>query len=177
MYNITLGDELPKALQRTMKAIAPDTMRGILEDVGRVVGVAAESVVSDYPPPTGKPLPVYYTRTRKDGSSFKSKFKSARQQGKVMALIKEGKVPYKRTGQLGRSFTSGIQSVTNTDVTVSVGTNLGYAPYVIDRYRQSHYHAGNWQTLQSDVERGIPKIRTAGVNRFVSRVNDEIRKK
>ena len=177
MYEITLGDALPKAIERTMKALSPTTMRGILEQTGRVIGVTAESVVSDYPLPSGKPLEKFYTRTRADGSTYKSKFKTARQQGKVMALAKAGKIPYRRTGQLGRSITSGIQSVSERDVTVSIGTNLSYAPYVIDRVRQSHYHRGNWTPLQDDMEKGFPKIRQKALDTFVSGVNAAIKGK
>src|SRR5258705_9532753 len=79
-------------------------MPGVLYAVGAKVGVAAESVVSDYPQPSGKPLAEYYTRTSKrTGKQFKSKFKSAKQQGYVFYLLRAGKIPYRRTGQLGRS--------------------------------------------------------------------------
>lgn len=172
-----MGDALPQAIERTMKALSPATMRGILEQTGRVIGVTAESVVSDYPPQSGKPLERVYTRTAADGSTYKSKFKSARQQGYVMALVKAGKVPYKRTGQLGRSIVSAVKSATDKDVTVSIGTNLRYAPYVIGKGEQSNYHRGNWTPLQDDITKGLPKIRQAGLNTFVSGVNAAIKKR
>lgn len=171
-----MGDELPQAIQRTIKALSPTTMRGILEQTGRVIGVTAESVVSDYPPQSGKPLERVYTRTAADGSTYKSKFKSARQQGYVMALVKSGRVPYKRTGQLGRSIVSEVKSVTDKDVTVSIGTNDPKAKYVIGKAEQSNYHRGSWTPLQDDVTKGLPRIRQAGINTFVDGVNTVIRK-
>src|SRR5258708_670145 len=76
----------------------------VLLIAGQRVGVAAEALVSPYPPASGNPLPLYYPRQRKDGTTYTSKFKSMAQQRKVMALVAAGQVPYRRTGQLGRSI-------------------------------------------------------------------------
>jgi hypothetical protein len=138
-----------------LDALLGPKMPGILYAVGAKVGVAAESVVSDYPEPSGKPLAEYYTRTSKDGKRrFKSKFKSAAQQGYVFHLLRAGKIPFRRSGQLARSITSKVVEATASSVSVAVGTNLSYAKYVIGTPSegQSHYHQGTWSPLQTDLD-------------------------
>ena len=130
-----------------LDALLGPKMPGVLYAVGAKVGVAAESVVSDYPAPSGKPLAEYYTRTSKrTGKTFKSKFKSAAQQGYVFHLLRAGKLPYRRSGQLGRSITSKVVEATASSVSVAVGTNLSYAKYVIGTPSegQNAYFAGVW---------------------------------
>jgi hypothetical protein len=48
---------------------------------------------------------------------------------------------------------------------------------VIGKTEQSNYHRGNWQPLQDDISKGLPKIRQAGLNTFVSGVNAAIKKR
>ncbi len=138
-----------------LDALLGPKMPSVLYAVGAKVGVAAESVVSDYPPPSGKPLDEYYTRTSKDGKRrFKSKFKSAAQQGYVFHLLRAGKIPYRRTGLLGRSITSKVVEATATSVSVAIGTNDKKAKYVIGTPSegQSHYHQGTWTPLQVNID-------------------------
>lgn len=131
----------------------------LLAYVGRRIGIAAESVVPEYPLVSGKPLPKIYQRRRKDGTTYLSKFKSQKQQGKVFMLLKQGKIPYRRTGQLGRSITSAIKELTNASVSVVIGTNTPYAPYVIgDDNEQALYHKGVWWQLVKVIERELPVI-------------------
>lgn len=171
MFNISIDRNIDAALQRQIDALSDANMQTALVAAGRAAGVAAESVVSPYPPPSGKPLPIYYTRTSiVTGKQFKSKFKSLAQQRYVLALAARGKIPYKRTGILGKSITSDISNLTSQSVTVSIGTNKGYAPFVIDKYRQSHYHMGNWTPLQTDIERGLPTISDAANRAFADTV-------
>ena len=158
MYEINVTDNLSGVQDEIRSWMTPKTAIEINTATARAVGVKAESVVSDYPAPSRKPLPYFYTRTRKDGSTYRSKFKSAKQQGFVMVLAASGKIPYRRTGTLGRSITSRVRSVTPSDASVSVGSNKSYAPYVLDREKQSHYHKGTWTPLQIDVERNMSGI-------------------
>lgn len=139
--------------------------------VGQRIGVAAEEKVSAYPAPSGNALPLYYTRQRKDGSTFKSKFKSLAQQRKVMSLVKQGKVPYRRTGTLGKSLTSAVNIAAYGVADVRIGSNLDYAPYVIDKERQSHYHMGTWNTIQDDIEGALGELSAVGVRAVVTWVN------
>lgn len=136
-------------LEKMVHIFSVDTRKKILAQAGKRMGVAAESVVPDYPPPSGKPRPKIYLRTSaKDGSLFYSAFESQAQQGAVFALINAGKIPYTRSGLLGRSITSAISDLTGESVTVSIGTSVTYAPLVIgDDSQQAAYHKGTWWQL------------------------------
>lgn len=139
-------------------AIVDDTdeRNKMLLYAARVASVKAEEVAGGYPSPSGKPLEVFYERTDTNGRAFKSKFKSFRQQRKVFALIKQGQVPYRRTGRLGTSMTSAAYIV-DTGVVIQVGTNDPKAPFVIGR-EQSHYHAGTWPVLQMQIDMHADEI-------------------
>jgi len=135
-------------LLKLAKVFSPATRQRILGVVGKRVGAAMESVIPDYPPPSGKPLPKIYTRRRADGSSYLSAFKSMAQQRKVFALLKQGAIPFKRTGLLGRSFTSTITELLPSSVTITLGTAIKYAPLVVgDDTQQALYHKGHWWQL------------------------------
>ncbi len=156
-------DEAAPLFARVRDVFSPAAANDILLAAGRRVGVAAEGLVSAYPAASGKPLARYYTRTRKDGTTFRSKFKTLAQQKKVFALIQKGKVPYPRSGQLGRSIVSRAEAAGAGLIIVHVGTNLTYAPYVIGKLMQSHYHRGNWTPLEDDIRRGLSELQRVGV--------------
>jgi hypothetical protein len=168
MYDIDVSDNL-SAAQKSMRdwLTAKNTIE-INTATARAVGVKAESLVSDYPVPSRKPLPLYYQRTRADGTTFRSKFKTLKQQRMVMALAAKGKIPYKRTGTLGRSITSRVDSVSASDARISIGSNKKHAPYVIDRKKQSNYHKGTWTPLQTDMERGLGALATTAARVYTS---------
>jgi len=148
--------------------LSDNSLAGILAFTGKAVGVAAESVVSEYPIASGKPLEKYYTRTNAKGETYQSKFKSLKQQRKVMALVANGKVPYRRTGQLGRSITSDIRNLTSTSVDVVIGSNYPAAVYVIGTpdEGQSHYHQGTWTPLQDDLDNNAAKLNAVAQTAF-----------
>ncbi len=157
-----------------LDAMLGPKMPSILYAVGAKVGVAAESVVSDYPAPSGKPLTEYYTRTSKDGKRrFKSKFKSAAQQGYVFHLLRAGKIPYRRTGGIGKSITSKVIEANATSVSVAIGSNLSYARYVIGTPSQGQnaYFAGVWKPLQTDVEENAGILITAAQDELNKQIN------
>lgn len=162
-------------LANVRSVFTPAVSNEILLNAGRKVGVAAEGLVSEYPAASGKPLPLYYPRIGKDGKTFYSKFKSLKQQRFVMALVAKGKVPYRRTGQLGRSILSDPQLSGNGLVIVRIGSNLKYAPYVIDAILQSHYHMGTWTPIQSDIAEGMPMLRNVAIRSITADVNRRIK--
>lgn len=130
----------------------------MLQDVGRSIGVTAESVISEYPVATHNPLPYFYTRHEAFGKPTKpylSKFKSDKQAFKVRMLGKLGKLPYRRTGTLQKSISSRVVTVDLARVVTQVGTNLEYGSEVLDEQEQSYYHQGTWNTLQDDLRKGI----------------------
>jgi hypothetical protein len=147
----------------------------ILTIVGKRIGVAAESVVSDYPEPSGKKLEKFYIRTEAFGRPtrpYKSKFKSSKQAYYVVKILGEkGKIPYSRSGTLGKSITGKVVEVTPSSVVVAIGTNLKYAPYVIgDDGAQSNYHKGTWQTLSEDMKKGAAKIAKVAQSAYVAEI-------
>lgn len=150
-------DEVLALIDR-VTAVVDDTdeRNKMLLYAGRIAGVKAEEIAGGYPEPSGKPLEAFYDRTDANGRAYKSKFKSFRQQRKVFALIKQGKVPYRRTGRLGASMTSAAYII-DTDVVIQVGTNDPKAPFVIGR-QQSHYHIGVWPVLQTQIDAHADEI-------------------
>lgn len=160
----TLGDN--DFFERVVFLI--DNIQDVLAAVGKTVGVAAESIVSDYPPVSGKPLEKFYSRTDAKGHTYKSKFKSLKQQRYVMALGARGGIPTRRTGSLGKSITSDITDLSDTGVTVVIGTNRPYAPYVIGTPEegQSHYHQGTWTPLNDDIANNIGKLQLVAQKEF-----------
>ena len=173
-FDLDLSAALP-LLNTASQVLSPSGVTSSLLYAADRVGAAAEELMpgassqQPYPPQTHNPLPLYYdrmtapvykykmvngkrTRTSeiaKPPQPYKSKFKSLKQQRYVMAMVSKGQIPYRRTGTLGKSFThSQPVVITPGLVQVSVGTNLSYAPYVVGKGTQSHYHQGNWPTLE-----------------------------
>jgi hypothetical protein len=153
-----------------------DTRKKILAAAGKRMGVAAESVVPQYPKPSGKSLPKIYLRTSaKDGSLFYSAFESQAQQGKVFALLKAGNIPYRRTGTLGRSITSAISNLTGSSVTVKIGTTIAYAERVIgDDSQQSAYHKGHWWQLHAIMADNTATIEQEGQQALADGIEKEL---
>jgi hypothetical protein len=96
--------------------------------------------VAKYPPPPAS-------------SAFPG-FKSEKQRRFFFAALRDGliQVPYRRTGTLGRSWTTRID-VTVNSIEGRIGTNIIYAPWVQDKGQQAMIHQGRWQTVQDTLER------------------------
>lgn len=165
-----------RLLDTASQVMSPSGVTDVLLYAADRVGLAAEELMpgassqTPYPPQTHNPLPLYYDRMTlpvyktktvngkrvktseiaRPPQPFKSKFKSLRQQRYVMALMAKGQIPYRRTGTLGKSFTHSQPIVLSPGlVQVSVGTNVIYAPFVVGVGTQSHYHQGNWPTVET----------------------------
>jgi hypothetical protein len=176
-FDLDLSQVTP-LLANVRSVFTPQFADEMLLNAGRKVGVAAEGLVSAYPPASGNPLPLYYTRTHVSGpdkgKQFTSKFKSQAQQRLVMALVAKGKIPYRRSGTLGRSITSVPALAGSGVVIVHVGSNLSYAAYVIDKVMQSHYHIGTWTPLPDDIQRGLPQLAQVAVKSIVADANKKV---
>jgi hypothetical protein len=173
-FDLDLSTVTP-LLANVRAVFSPAVADEMLLNAGRKVGVKAEELVSPYPTASGNPLPLWYDRTRADGTTYKSKFKSMAQQRLVMARVAQGKVPYRRTGQLGKSILSKADPAGSGVVIVRVGSNLTYAPYVIDKIMQSHYHMGTWTTIQDDIARGLTQLQSVAVKSIVNDVNRRVK--
>lgn len=106
------------------------------------------STVPPYPPP-------------KRGSQ---PFVSERQRRYVMAKIRSGEIPYRRTGLLGRSITTEVRAI-GSGVQGVIGTNTQYSPWVISDEEtpnglgpQARYHQDHWWTLQGVVRDALPDV-------------------
>lgn len=165
--------EYTARVEHLRSALSDSEMQDVMYAVGKKVGVAAEETAIVYPLQSGKPLPLFYDRIDAQGRKYKSKFKNMRQQRKVMGLIAKGKVPYRRTGLLGRTVTSDVLEATPSSATVGVGTNDRKARYVVDKDDQSFYHKGHWATVQDNLAADQPRLQVVAGNAFVK----EIRKK
>lgn len=189
-------DQVENLLRRARVVLTGNEMQEILRTVGHSVGIEAEASVSEYPRPSGKPLPLAYTRVvaslspyytptgqlRTPGSTYRSKFKSEKQQRFVMASIRGAKgfkrirIPYRRTGALGRSINYRIVGLSPYIVVVSIGTNLSYARYVIDEEKQSPYFAGVWTPLQTDMRKALPRMAIQAQKSAIKAINAALRK-
>ncbi len=72
---------------------------------------------------------------------------------------------YRRTGTLGRSITTDVRPL-GGDVVGVIGSNVIYAPYVIDANRQAHMHAGRWWTLQAVIKKALPQVMQSASRRL-----------
>ncbi len=165
-----------RPLLKAAKIFSEATRKKILGAAGKRMGVAAESVIPPYPKASGKARPKIYQRQRADGSTYLSAFKNAAQQGLVFALINAGKVPFVRTGLLGRSITSAISDLTGSSVTVRIGTADKKAPLVIgDDSQQAVYHKGTWWQLVKVMTANRATIEGAGQDALTKGVEQELR--
>jgi len=162
-------------LDRLAKIFTVDVRKKILAQAGKRMGVAAESFTPDYPPQPNKPRPKIYQRTRADGSTYLSAFQSQKQQGKVFSLIKSGKIPYTRSGTLGRSITSGISQLTGSSVTVTIGTAVKYAPAVIGHDLQRDSYFDYWWQLYKVMEDNQQAIEAEGQKALTAGIEQEIK--
>lgn len=64
---------------------------------------------------------------------------------------------YRRTGTLGRRWTTRVTSSGNS-ITGTVGNNTSYGPFVQSQRFQARIHRGLWQTDAQVVERNIDVI-------------------
>jgi hypothetical protein len=156
-----------------------ETRKKILANAGKRMGVAAESVVPDYPQASGNELDKFYTRDTVAGKKvtpYKSKFKSAAQAYYVLFVLgKGGQIPYMRSGTLGRSITSAISNLTGASVTVKIGTTIQYAQRVIgDDSQQSPYHKGTWWQLNEVMADNTTTIEREGQNALADGIEQEL---
>jgi hypothetical protein len=94
-------------------------------------------------------------------------FKSDRQRRFFFAALREGRiqVPYRRTGTLGRRWTTEVSADGRRGV---VGNNTPYAP-LVQGPQQAAYHSGNWQTtaeVARDEERAVVGFFEAALARY-----------
>lgn len=149
-------------LDKLMHLFRPETIQRILAFTAKRTGAAAESVVPPYPKASGKALTKFYTRDTVAGkkvSPFKSKFKTQGQAFKVLKLGEAGKIPYRRSGQLGKSIVSKTIEITSSHALIATGTSLIGARQVIgDDGEQSMYHRDTWWQLHRVLSDNAPKV-------------------
>lgn len=159
MAEILNNAEIDALLARISAVLTGQARQEFLEFIGAKLGVKGEQIAGAYPPsPDGRPLAQIYTRTREDGTTYLSKFKSDAQQGKVFALLAEGAIPFVRDGKLGQSITSKVEATLDA-VLARVGTNRAGAIYTIGE-KQSHYHAETgWLILPDNLKKHVDDLR------------------
>lgn len=173
-----MAAKLDDLFRDIVRLFGPDGTLPILRALGKRVGVFAEGLVIYPDAPNGRPLVLFYDRVRKDGTPYKSKFKSLKQQRKVFKMIAEGQIPYSRSGILGGSITSDVQDIDRYAVAVSVGTAIPYAPYVIGAAStQNHYHTQTgWVPLPEAIQLARPKFEDVIERAIPGIVNDQLSK-
>lgn len=111
---------------------------------GRVT--AARKRISKYPPLWKGTLP-------------KNWFKSDKQRRKVFALLREGKIPYVRTGAYMDTWQ--IENVPNGYKLITRGKRSSVAKYIggdASGYQQAKIHQGRWAVARDVVEEEIAKL-------------------
>ncbi len=146
-------EQIDSLLINAKKLMSEQELSKMLYSVGDSVGTLAESFAKEYPESPNRPLVAYYIRVDKNGKSYFSKFKSPQQQRYVLWLAGRGKIPYKRSGLLGKSVTHDV-AVESGGVAIRVGTNLAYAPKVIGLpTQQNHYNiVTGWKSLEQEID-------------------------
>lgn len=135
--------DLSRLFRRLGRVLAMDTLRApMTRSVERL-----RRDLADYPPPARKRQPA----------------KSRKQQIKQIMLAKEGKIPYRRTGNLGRSWTTkvdeqgdGIEGTVGNAVRSPEGTR--YGPLVQGESTQASYHQDSWGTDQEALNKNRDAI-------------------
>lgn len=164
MFNIDSA-QIDKAVKR-LKKLNKKTFVSILVAIGSRVGLKGEELISVYPDDVKRTRRKVYTRQGADGKTYLSAFKNMKQQGLVWWLIQQHRIPYVRTGLLGRSLNSVSYFEGNTLV-VKWGTNVIYAPYVIgDENEQALIHQNYWTPLKKDIETNLPKLTAFAESEF-----------
>lgn len=111
-----------------------------LRDPATYAAAAAEAAE-----PLRRALTRYPSRRRGPLPGFP---RSGRQRRKVHALVREGKIPYKRTGRLGRSW-----RIEAGDSGVRLVNDAPYAARVQQAGQQALYHrVSGWPTVESVAE-------------------------
>lgn len=132
---LRINDE---AIKRFLGAI-PGATAIVAEEMERATHnsmATAQDFIANYPPPP---------------SGWHMRFVSERQRRYFFWALNAGiiKVPYRRTGTLGRRWRYHVGHVTGSPGFVGVLANpTPYAGYVQDEARQAKGHRGRWPTLQ-----------------------------
>jgi hypothetical protein len=139
----TVSVEIPKSTMDEMKR---------LQDGSRIQIPLQKSLyylanqMAVYPPKRPRPM----------------NFRSVRQRKGFFAKLRSGtiKVPYRRTGTLGRLWTSAKPKMDfrKKSFIGEIGNATPYGQFVQDENFQAMYHQGNWQTDIQVLERSTNNI-------------------
>lgn len=147
------SQEVRQWIARLEAAISTDVAKDIFRRAGNMVGIRAEELVGSYPTP--QQTIAFRNRRYTWPNGVSSKFQSHKQQRKVFALIREGKIPYVRRGNLGRAIRSETRVLPGV-VIVEVGTTgnvESYAEYVLGLPPvQALVHQNVWTPLETTLE-------------------------
>lgn len=191
-----MSDEIERHIEAMKALLAGEGQQEIMQAVGNAIGAAVIGDLPDYPEPSGKPLPAIYSQTskaqwryrkvrgrwqktgivRKPPTPYLSKFPSDRARRGFFGGINSGniRIPYVRTGTLGKSITYDVQ-VQGTKGQVTVGTRIAYAPGVIgSRSQQFPYHRDHWWQLENVVEGMADKIASITAAAFILEVRKRV---
>jgi hypothetical protein len=130
-------DELMAAVGRlAAMTVVRDAMETAVERVRTQIAI--------YPPPPG---------------GYRMVWKSERQRRFFFAALRDGRiqVPYRRTGTLGRRWTTKV-SGSGGDIVGEVGNVTVYGPFVQSQAEQAQIHQGRWRTDEQVATMMAPSI-------------------
>lgn len=130
---------LEDVLKRLGDAASPAVLA---KGMHRAVAIV-QKAVAVYPPASGRSM---------------GPFKSERQRRYVMVLVSTGQIPYRRTGTLGRRWTTSVEG-SGVDIVGRIGNNTTYGPYVMgNEGTQASYHVGTWPRAVEVAERNKGEV-------------------
>lgn len=119
-------------------------VRSVLKDAMHKAVYFLHERLAKYPPPP---------------AGFHVEFVSERQRRYFFWALRTGEivVPYRRTGTLGRLWTTKVEGQ-GADLVGTVGNAVPYARYVMGEGMQAAVHQGRWPTAESVARESTPQI-------------------
>lgn len=132
-------------LEPLMAAVGRLAAGVVLRDAMEVAVERVRTQIAIYPPPP---------------SGHRMVWKSERQRRWFFAALRSGaiQVPYRRTGTLGRRWTTRVSGSTLATLTGEVGNVTAYGPWVQKADEQAQVHRGRWRTDEQVATMMAPSI-------------------
>lgn len=142
-----------EGLDELVRLLGAERARKAVREAVRAGTIAVHKRLPPYPPQAHRPM----------------EWKSDRQRRWFFWALRTGriKVPYRRTGTLGRFFATRVLETGSKRIVGEIGTHIRYAPWVVseETWRgigpQARIHRGVWWTLQDVARRNLDAFKRA----------------
>lgn len=133
-----------EGLEALMRAVDELAAMRVVRDTMETAVERVRTQIAVYPPPP---------------SNYRMVWKSERQRRWFFAALRSGQisVPYRRTGTLGRRWTTAV-TVSPAEIRGVVGNVTAYGPFVQSQESQANVHQGRWRTAERVAQEMEPAI-------------------